>query len=289
MDIEKWKVLISALDCGTLAAAAECTNYTTSGVSRIIAGLEADTGFRLLTRGRKGVKPTKECLILLNEVRELIASEEALEQKIARIKGLDTGTLTIGTAYSSSYSLLSGIVARFVKEYPSIKVSIVWDYASKLREELDTKVIDIAMTRKADGEEKFLWLPIYRTRLVALVPERHSSADKKEFPIENFVKYPYIEINPTYESDSNKLLRDAGIRPNTRYTTSDSIAALALVKAELGTTMLIETQVPAEHPGIRILPLTPEQDFEIGLYYLKRPSLTTSRFLSFIGRDESLK
>lgn len=285
MDIEKWRVLLSALDCGSLAAAAQCNNYTTSGISRIIASLESEVGFKLLIRSRKGVKPTKECGLLLSEVRSLINSDETLSQKILRIKGFDTGTLTIGTSYSSSYGLLSDTVARFVKQYPNIKVSILWGYKSQLRQSVLSREIDIAVTtNQGEGSDKLLWLPLRKTRMVALVPSTHRMARRSSFPIDDFTKYPYIDINPDYESDSKEMLAATGIRPNTKYTTSDSMAALSLVQAGLGMTALIETQVPSGHERITVLPISPPQDIEMGLYFLRKPSLITNRFLSFIGR-----
>ena len=191
MDIEKWRVLLSALDCGSLAAAAQCNNYTTSGISRIIASLESEVGFKLLIRSRKGVKPTKECGLLLSEVRSLINSDETLSQKILRIKGFDTGTLTIGTSYSSSYGLLSDTVARFVKQYPNIKVSILWGYKSQLRQSVLSREIDIAVTtNQGEGSDKLLWLPLRKTRMVALVPSTHRMARRSSFPIDDFTKYP---------------------------------------------------------------------------------------------------
>ena len=49
--------------------------------------------------------------------------------------------------------------------------------------------------------------------------------------------------------------------------------------------MIIESQVPASHSGIVVLPIRPKQDIEIGLYFLRKSSLITNRFLSFISQS----
>ena len=286
MDIEKWRVLVSALDCGSLAAAAACNNYTTSGISRIIASLESEIGFQLLVRSRKGVSPTKECNLLMHEVRALLSAEDAINETVLRVKGFETGSLVIGTSYSSSYGILSTMVAKFVELFPNIKVSILWKSKSELLQSVISRSLDIAVTTNHEsGNDKLVWLPFQRTRLVALVPESHQTARQKGFDVEDFIKYPYIDINPGYESEVKEVLREAGIRPNTKYTTSDSLAALALVKAGLGITMIIESQVPASHSGIVVLPIRPKQDIEVGLYFLRKSSLITNRFLSFISQS----
>ena len=61
MESEKCRVLLCAIDKGSITAAAEAMGYTISGVSRMIAALEAEVGFPLLRRSREGVTPTNEC------------------------------------------------------------------------------------------------------------------------------------------------------------------------------------------------------------------------------------
>ena len=45
--------------------------YTVSGVSRMMAALEAESGFPLLLRSRTGVAPTEDCMRMLPTFREL--------------------------------------------------------------------------------------------------------------------------------------------------------------------------------------------------------------------------
>ena len=121
MNGEKWRILVNAVDSGSMAAVAAQTNYTTSGVSRIITTLEEEIGFPLLVRHHRGVTPTNECRLLLPDVRAFLHAEEKLKQQVAQLNGLEIGSLTIGTAYSSSYPLLTKQVVKFVERYPNIK------------------------------------------------------------------------------------------------------------------------------------------------------------------------
>ena len=57
MESEKCRVLLCAIDKGSITAAAEAMGYTISGVSRMMAALEAEVGFPLLRRSREGVTP----------------------------------------------------------------------------------------------------------------------------------------------------------------------------------------------------------------------------------------
>ena len=73
MESEKCRVLLCAIDKGSITAAAEAMGYTISGVSRMMAALEAEVGFPLLRRSREGVTPTNECCRLLPSFREMVA------------------------------------------------------------------------------------------------------------------------------------------------------------------------------------------------------------------------
>ena len=61
MDTEKCRALLAVLEAGSLSAAAEKLDYTPSGLSRMMAALEQELGFPLLSRSHNGVQPTPAC------------------------------------------------------------------------------------------------------------------------------------------------------------------------------------------------------------------------------------
>ncbi|MCI9577622.1 MAG: LysR family transcriptional regulator [Oscillibacter sp.] len=281
MSAESWDILLKAIDVGSLSAAANQTNYTTSGISRIIANLEAEIGFPLLVRNHRGISPTKECAALLPNIRNLSHSMELLQQQIAQINGLETGDLTIGTAYSSSYPILTKRVVKFVQCYPNIKVNILWGFNPELYQAVLERRMDVCIVSKRDKKD-FLWYSLQEDCMMALVSSTHPLAREDAFPIEAFATENYINIYPGQETDAAMLLSRYGIYPNTRFTTSDRFAAHSMVSAGLGVALLNETQILTKEKGIRILPLNPPQSVEIGMVCLPIPTLATKRFIEFM-------
>ncbi len=173
MDTQKWSLLLKVLDSGSISAAAAQSNYTISGISRMIANLEQEVGFPLLVRNNRGVGPTDECELLLNDIRTLLHDEEQITQRIANINGLQIGTLTIGTAYSSSYPLLTKQIVRFVQQYPRINIKMLWGYNDELCHAVEERKMDICVVSKPTPDmlwfilqqEKWLrwFLPILHT------------------------------------------------------------------------------------------------------------------------------
>lgn len=282
MNTEKWEILLHAIDSGSLSAVAAQNNYTTSGVSRIISTLEEEMGFPLLVRHHRGVTPTPECHMLLQEIRNLLHAQEDLAQKVAQINGLAVGKLVIGTAYSSSYPLLTQQVVKFVERFPDIKVEVLWGCNSELRQAVLERRMDLCLV--TFEEDDLGWIPLRRDRMMVLVSRQHPLAGQDAFPIDRLSREPYIAIYPNEETDASRVLARYGVEPNTKFTTSDRYAAHEMVRAGLGVTLLNETQLLPNLTGLCALPLSPACTLEIGMACLTRPTLATQRFIEFWQR-----
>lgn len=284
MDTQKWSLLLKVLDSGSISAAAAQSNYTISGISRMIANLEQEVGFPLLVRNNRGVGPTDECELLLNDIRTLLHDEEQITQRIANINGLQIGTLTIGTAYSSSYPLLTKQIVRFVQQYPRINIKMLWGYNDELCHAVEERKMDICVVSKPTPD--MLWFILQQEEMVAVVSANSAYADKDRVSLSILKEEPYIDIYPNRDSDSSRLLKGAGIKPNTRFTTSDRYAAHEMVAAGFGFTVINET-LAIKRDDIKILPLNPPQNLSIGLACLPNPTLSTRRFIGFM--QESMR
>ena len=103
MDTEKCTALLCVLESGSITAAAEKLGYTVSGVSRMMAALEAESGFPLLLRSRTGVAPTEDCIRMLPTFRELARLGALCEARSLAVRGLDTGVIRVGSVYGAYY------------------------------------------------------------------------------------------------------------------------------------------------------------------------------------------
>ena len=132
MELDRYRALVCAIETGSLSAAAERLQYTPSGISRMIAALEEENGFPLLKREHSGVRPTSECEALLPAIRKLLHEGERYRQLSAQIRGLEIGTITVGTAYSAFYAPLAKIISAFHEAHPGIQVQLCGGYSTEL-------------------------------------------------------------------------------------------------------------------------------------------------------------
>ena len=127
--VSKLRALVSAVELGSLKAAAETLGCTQSAVSHSIASLETELGFRLLRRDRSGVKLTDEGERLLPYARGLLSAEEQLRQTAASIRSCSScsaaffSSIRIPPADSSAISLPSRRQMAFGKAQPSMPAS----------------------------------------------------------------------------------------------------------------------------------------------------------------------
>ena len=89
--LDRYRALVCAIETGSLSAAAEALQYTPSGVSRMVAALEEETGVPLLLREHSGVRPTKECEKLLPAIRDLLHAGESCALRAAARAGCRHG------------------------------------------------------------------------------------------------------------------------------------------------------------------------------------------------------
>lgn len=263
MDSEKCGALLWILETGSLTAAAEKLGYTPSGISRMMAALEVETGFSLLTRSRSGVTATPECELLLPTVRELAHWGERYTEMAAEIRGVQCGQITVGTAYAAYYSWLTQLVSAFVTAYPKIGVELIEGTSSELCRAVEEKRADFCIISRREGEHD--WLPLSDDPLVALVPCSHPLAKQDVFPLSDFTREAYIDVYPTRETDNSRVFAKEGIHPHIRYSTADSTAAASMVEAGLGVTLLNTLVAQKLQGNFVTLPVDPPQLINIGI------------------------
>lgn len=263
MDTEKCRALLCVLETGSLSAAAERLGYTPSGISRMMAALEEELGFCLLERGRAGAAPTKACELMLPVIRELTEAGRRVQETAAAVRGVEVGSICVGSAYGAFYAPLADTVAAFSRAHPGIDVQILQGSSSVLCAAIEKREVDFAIVSRREGA--FDFLPLLCDPMTAWVPEAHPLASQTSVPITAFANEPYIATYPAQNTDNDRILAAHGIVPKTRFATIDDRATAALVRAGLGISMnnglLAQGQ---DLTGIAVRPLSPEIIIEIG-------------------------
>ena len=281
MDTEKIKVLLDVIEAGSLSAAAEKLRYTPSGLSRMLAALEEETGFALLRRSRWGVTPTAECRELLPQMRRLLQAEDQYRQQAAAIRGLEAGRLSIGSSYGVYYRTLAQLAADFCRDHPGIRVDLLGGSSSELARAVEEGRVDLCIISRRSGS--FEWIGLRQDPLVAVLPSTPPGAGETAYPLRGFARDAFIEIRPGTETDNSRCFLQNGVRPNTCYTCADDGAAVSMVEAGLGVTLVNALLLEGRPCAAAVLPLEPAQSVEVGIALpsLDAASPAARRFITY--------
>ena len=89
--------ILESMRNGQLSKAAEALNYTQSGISQMMAGLEEELGVQLFARINRGVTLTDNGTRLLPYIRELANQKNRLRQAAFNINHKVEGKLRVGS------------------------------------------------------------------------------------------------------------------------------------------------------------------------------------------------
>src|SRR5207245_2582573 len=99
-----------------------------SALSHTIRGLEARLGLRLLTRTTRSVSPTQAGERLLQTVGHRFEEIEAELEALSELRDKPAGTIRVTATDYAADTILFPKLAKFLPEYPDIKVEIIIDY-----------------------------------------------------------------------------------------------------------------------------------------------------------------
>lgn len=285
MSMMRYQALVSAVELGSLTRAAEELGCTQSAISHSIDKLEAELGFVLVKRSRAGVRLTTEGERIMPAVRNLLNSAERLSQTAASIRGLDYGTVRIGTFTSVAVHWLPGVLQEFQRDYPNVDFILKNGDYYDVEQWLADGSVDVGFVN-VPCELGCECIPLMEDRLLAILPMNSRFANYPKFPVVECETEPFISLLESSAQDSRRVLEAAGVKPNVRFYTKDDYAIIAMVEKGLGMSIMPELLLKGHTENLRVLPLIPESKRTIGLAIAAgdRAGPATRRFADYVVR-----
>lgn len=148
LDLTALRSFVTVAETGGVTRAAGLLHLTQSAVSMQLKRLEDGMGLRLLDRSGRGVSLTPAGEQLLGYARRMMQlNDEAWARLMARD---EEGTITLGVPYDILYPTVPGVLRRFARDFPRVKVNLVSSYTRMLKEGFERGEIDVILTTE-DG------------------------------------------------------------------------------------------------------------------------------------------
>jgi Transcriptional regulator len=282
-NIQKYLAFIKTVEYGSFTKAAERLNYSQSGVSRMIADLEAEWNVVLLERSRSGVRLTSEGLKILPYARNVVQEYQKLQTQIEELHGLQSGLIRIGTISSVATHWLPNIIKAFQKEYPNIDYELLLGDYTEIEAWILEGRVDCGFLRLPTRTELDT-IFLEQDKLLVILPENHKLADCDRFPVHALGDEPFMLLEKGAKAEISEIFELHNITPKTQFTTWDDYAIMSMVEGGLGISVLPELILKRIPYRIVIKELDVPAYRKLGLAMKSKESapLVVKRFLEYL-------
>lgn len=196
LSLRQLRIFVSAARQSSFAKAADEMHLTAPAVSMQMRDLEDDLGITLFAKKGRGVSLTSAGEYFLVYARRVLASLREAEDMMSKLKGVETGQLTIGLVSTAKY-LVPRLLAVFRREHPGIQVVIQVRNRDQLGALLRDGDIDLAIMGRPPKD--------LDTRAEVFAPHPHAFIAAPDHPL---VQEPQIGVKQLDQQEI--LVREEG-------------------------------------------------------------------------------
>ncbi|AMQ07826.1 LysR family transcriptional regulator [Sporosarcina psychrophila] len=264
MSLVKFEIFSTVVESGSLKQAAEIHGLTQSAVSHAIASLESEWGFTILIRGRAGIKLTSNGERVLRHIHEMLKWNEQMMQEIANIKGLEIGTVRIGTFSSVSVQWLPEILKSFNADLPAIEIKLLEGDYDTLEHWIATGAVDFGFV-SLPTSKSFEVIFLKKDRMLCILPDEHRLANQQEVSFADIKEEMLIMSKKGSDNDLKRIFHENNVTPHIKFELADDQAIISMVQNGMGISILPEMVLYRVPHNVRILSLEGEHYRSIGI------------------------
>ena len=234
---DRYEIFLKVCETGSFSKAAEALNYTQSGISQMMAGLEEELGVQLFARINRGVTLTPEGEMLYSRIASAAVQIQDAEEELSASATLEHGAISISATETALNIYLSEKLRAFHTEYPGIRLRISNHSTPQAVQAVRNGEVDFAIiTTPAEVENGLKMVELMPFYEVLVGGRTFTALASQTLSLKELAGYPLICLNE--ESMTRSFYRqfflehDAVLKPDTEAATTDQM--LTLVKSELG-------------------------------------------------------
>lgn len=273
--MNRYDAFLQVLERGTFSDAARAMGYTQSAVSQMVKNLEEELGVTMLVRSRTGVSLTREGELLLPSIRGVANARQLLTEYAANLRGLESGTVRIGTFTTVSSSLLPPVIKRFKEAHPGIRFELHQGLYADVEALVRDGVVDFGFTdlvRCGDLQHE----PLLRDSMLLVLPKGHPLARETHVSLDELRGEPFIQLDEG--PGGATLQRTVSQHPelDVQYRVADDYSILNMVENGLGVALLPEIVLRNTNRSVVARPLTPPLRRSLVVIFRRREEMCTA-------------
>ena len=282
--MNRYIALQKVVELGSFTKAAEVLGYTQPAMSQMITSLERELSIKLLYRSRQGVHLTIEGERLFPSIQNTVSQYQAMQEIAKEIRGLDTGTIRIGTLSSVSCHWLPQLIQAFQMKYPNVEFVLHQGDNNSIPEWVRSGEADFGFVNMNvlpnPANARFIKEGEYR----AVLPQSHPLANAPYVTLEELAKENFLVIEEGSLSKPLEAFKQAGLEPAVRLRVHDDYSILSMVETGLGVSILPELVLKKTAYRVAIRPIRPAVTRKMGLIAKDKNTLplASKYFIDFL-------
>ena len=241
------QAFLAVAECGSFAQAAERLHLSQTAVSHRMRKFEESLGVQLLVRTARGVVLTEPGNALLPRARAAVQQLEGSLELAHGIGQLANSWVAFGCLPTIAAGILVPLLQRYEREQPEVQVRVFDSSPAEIVQLVESATAAFGITVLRGNSPRLDSEPIAQEAFVLVCPRGHALAGCERLSWSALTDEPLIRIGLP---SGNSMTIDDAVGPlreqlHWRYEAQRTVAALDMVRAGLGLTIVPELSVPA--------------------------------------------
>lgn len=264
--VEAFKAL---MESGTVSRAAEMLNITQSGMSKLIAHLEFDTGLKLFDRVKGRLAPTEHAMRFHEEVERIFTGVRQLEGALDAIRREEQGRIAIGVMPALSGAFIQRATTRFLRRQSKIYCSVESLSSQWIVERIVSRQLDVGLVSARIDNPYVALEPLMEHPLVCIMPLKHPLTAEREITPVDLAGIPFVTFKPETFAGSHveAMLEASGVRPEIVLVSNVGPTISEFVAAGLGVSLVHPLMMSGLEHRLAVRPFKPDVLFSFQLCY----------------------
>ena len=253
MDLELLRTFHTVVQRQGMRRAADALHRSQPAISARIRELERVLDLRVFERRGRRLHLTSAGRLLLEESRGLLAASEALQRRLAPLRGLRRGTLRLATIDAVSIYLLPEIYLEFRRSHPEVELLVqVVDsrrvLASVRRRRVDLGFVALADQSRVSPDPALDVVPFFEDTMVCVGSPSHPLSAVRRLELATVAAEPLVLYSRGSHTRAtlDAVFHARRITPNVAMETESPEAMKRLAEVGVGLAILPLGQVQAE-------------------------------------------
>ena len=276
--IKDMRAFFAIVEEGNISHAAQRLGMAQPALSRQMKHLEENLHVKLFERGSRRIRLTEAGQVLYSRVETILGMVDGTVREISEIGNGSKGVIRIGTITTSGAMILPELIARFHKNFPDVTFEIWEAEGARVLELLDSRIIEIAITRTQVDNLAYQLLVLPNEPLVMVMNSQNVCGENPDtIRLDELRDKPLI-VPLRWKSNLIAECKKLEFEPKIICVSDSIVQDLLMVKMNLGLAMIPVSSKSLLTDGDLIYKriVEPELTTHTVVAWLKNQTLSTS-------------